>query len=110
MSLNGDLDHHMLSANPSPVDPLSATDDSDDTNMQVDSDVDIHKHPDADADGEDEDDDVDITPADTSLPVASTSYHSNGPVSELTSSSESKHAECRVYQMKDDDSVCYWRL
>ena len=57
-SLNGDIDHHMLSTNPSPVDPLSASDDgSDDTNMQVDSDLDIHKLPDADADGEDDDDD-----------------------------------------------------
>ena len=115
-SLNGDIDHHMLSTNPSPVDPLSASDDgSDDTNMQVDSDLDIHKLPDADADGEDDDDDVDITPADTSLPIASTSYHSNRTVSTCRQVSVSKQKKVpsvlsKVLQMKDDDSVCYWRL
>lgn len=94
MSLNGDLDHHMLSTNPSPVDPLSASDDgSDDTNMQVDSDIDIHKLPDADADGEDDDDDVDITPADTSLPIASTSYNPDRTVRPLSALMSSKRAE-----------------
>lgn len=77
MSLNGDRDHHMLSTDPSPIGPLSASDDSDDTNMQIDSDVDIHKLPDADADGED-DDDVDIEPAVIPAPApapASSSSH-----------------------------------
>lgn len=94
MSLNGDLDHHMLSANPSPVDPLSASDDdSDNTNMQVDSDIDPHKLPDADADGEDDDDDVDITPADTSLPIASTSYNADRTVRVQASLNESNGVE-----------------
>ena len=58
---------------------------------------------------------VDITPADTSLPIASTSYHSNRTVSTCRQVSVSKQKKVpsvlsKVLQMKDDDSVCYWRL
>ncbi|CAL1707651.1 unnamed protein product [Somion occarium] len=91
MSLNGDRDHHMLSTDPSPIGPLSASDDSDDTNMQIDSDVDIHKLPDADADGED-DDDVDIEPAVIPAPAPASS---------------SSHTAKRTIKDEDEDSQGY---
>ncbi|OBZ68259.1 Chromodomain helicase hrp3 [Grifola frondosa] len=68
----------MASATLSPVGPISASDDSDNT-VQADSDVDIQRLPDADAEGEYVDDDDDAPPAPTSN-GASLSYLSKRAV------------------------------
>ena len=71
--LNGhDDDDPMATGDLSPVAPLSASEDSDNT-MQVDSDVDVTRNPDADADGEYDDDDAQSPPQTSG---ASSSYHS----------------------------------
>ena len=69
----------------SPVAPLSASDDSDNS-MQIDSDLDIHRDPDVDAEGEedanDEEEDIPL-PAPPHSNGASGSYHSKRAVRPL---------------------------
>ncbi|KAI0743539.1 transcription regulator [Daedaleopsis nitida] len=100
--LNGhDDDDPMNSGELSPVAPLSASEDSDNT-MQVDSDVDVTRNADADADGEFDDDDEAQSVPPTS--GASSSYHSKRVVKDEDESGYEDEADD---QNDDEEDASY---